>query len=89
MSLRVENNNKFIRGKGKVREKIEQYLKSNYKLDEHNLKAEEYIFYVPYTTINDLEKTVYDIIQELSNEADLRNCFIEVDARCDELELMW
>lgn len=27
MGLRIENNNKFVRGKGKVRESIEQFLK--------------------------------------------------------------
>jgi Mg2+/Co2+ transporter CorB len=74
MFLRTENNNKFVRGKGKVRESIEQFLKDNYKME---IIVNEYIIYVPYTTVDALEKTVYEIFGELDSEADMRNCFIE------------
>jgi hypothetical protein len=87
MGLRIEkNNNKFVRGKRKVRESIEQFLKHNYKMETI---ANEYIIYVPYTTVDALEKTVYDILSELDSEADMRNCFIEADVYCDELGLTW
>jgi DNA invertase Pin-like site-specific DNA recombinase len=86
MHLRIENNNKFVRGKGKVRKSIEQYLTYYYKME---IMANEYILYVSYTTIEELEKTVYDILRELDSEADMRNCFIEVDTYCDELGLKW
>jgi predicted DNA-binding protein YlxM (UPF0122 family) len=86
MGLRIENNNKFVRGKGKVRENIEQFLKDNYKME---LTANEYIVYVPYTTVDALEKTVYDILGVLDSEDDMRNCFIEADVYCDELGLTW
>jgi DNA invertase Pin-like site-specific DNA recombinase len=86
MHLRVENNSKFTRGKGKVRESIEQYLKLNYKMEN---ASGEYVFYVPYVTVDDLEKKVDDIIREMDNEADLKNCFIEVDVYCEELGLRW
>jgi len=88
MYLRIENNNKFVRGKGKTKEWVEQYLKYYYKL-EHAPVNGDYIFYVPYTTIESLKDEVYDIIQEISNEADYRNGFIEFDAACEELELYW
>ncbi|CEG33155.1 hypothetical protein [Bacillus massiliglaciei] len=48
--------------------------------------ANEYIIYIPYTTVDALEKTVYDILGELDNEADMRNCFIEAEVYCDELD---
>ncbi|EJQ92767.1 recombinase family protein (plasmid) [Bacillus mycoides] len=86
MGLRIESNNKFVRGKGKVRESIEQFLKVNYKME---IIANEYIIYVPYTSVAALEKTVYDILGELDSEADMRNCFIEADVYCDELGLTW
>ncbi|QOS98358.1 recombinase family protein [Brevibacterium sp. JNUCC-42] len=86
MCLRIENNNKFVREKGKVRESIEQYLKHYYQME---IITNEYIIYVPYTTIEELKKTMYDILSELDSEADMRNCFIEVDAYCDELGLTW
>ena len=89
MWLRVENNNKFVRGKTKVREAIERYLRFNYKMEKQDIKGCEYIFYVPYKGLNDLEKTVYDAIGEMAMEADFRNCFIECDVRCDELGLSW
>ncbi|TYR81547.1 recombinase family protein [Priestia megaterium] len=84
MGLRIENNNKFVRGKGKVRESIEQFLKDHYNME---IIDNEYIIYVPYTTVDDLEKTVYDILKEMDSEADMRNCFIEADVYCDELGL--
>ncbi|WP_081415119.1 recombinase family protein [Ectobacillus panaciterrae] len=86
MWLRIENNNKFVRSKGKVRESIEHFLKDNYKME---IIANEYIIYVPYTTVDELEKTVYNILSELNSEADMRNCFIEADVYCDELGLTW
>ncbi|USK32105.1 recombinase family protein [Bacillus sp. F19] len=86
MGLRIENNNKFVGGKGKVRESIEQFLKHHYKME---IIANEYIIYVPYTTIDALKKAVYDILGELDSEADMRNCFIEADVYCDELGLTW
>lgn len=86
MGLRIENNNKFVHGKGRVRESIEQFLKDHYKME---IIANEYIIYIPYTTVDDLEKTVYDILKVMDSEADMRNCFIEADVYCDELGLTW
>jgi len=86
MRLQIENNNKFVRGKGTVRKRIEQYLTYFYKME---IIANEYIIYVPYTTIEELKKAVYDILGELDSEADMRNCFIEADTYCDELGLTW
>lgn len=87
MWLRVENNNKYIRGKKKVRESIEQYLEYYYKLEHPDPKSWEYEFYVPYNSVDKLEKTVDDVIFYMDNEADLRNCFIEFDINCEELGL--
>ncbi|WP_172424026.1 recombinase family protein [Paenibacillus larvae] len=86
MGLRVENNSKFVRGKGKVREIIEHDLRYRFKM---KIDKGEYVLYIHYTTVEALEKIVYDIIEEMSLEADLRNCFIEVDAHCDKLGLKW
>lgn len=73
-------------GVRKVRESIEQFLKDNYKME---ILANEYIIYVPYTTVDAFEKTMYDILGELDSKADMRNCFIEADVYCDELGLTW
>ena len=87
MYLRVENNNKYVRGRKKAKETIEQYLRYYYKL-EYPVK-DDYIFYVPYTTVDGLTDKVYEILREIENEADLRNCFTEADVQCDELGLTW
>lgn len=86
MLLRVENNNKFVQGKGKVRKNIESFLISQYYMEQ---RSGEYIFYVPYNTLSDLEKKVDSIIREIGFEANLQNCFTELDVYCDELELQW
>ncbi|WP_254906363.1 hypothetical protein [Bacillus thuringiensis] len=49
----------------------------------------EYVCYVPYKDVDDLTKQVEDIIYEIASDANRRNCFIEVDTYCDELELYW
>ncbi|GGE27670.1 hypothetical protein GCM10011571_32340 [Marinithermofilum abyssi] len=89
MWLRVENNNKYVRGKKKVRESIEQLLRSEYNLRQAHSNSWEYEFDVTYTTVEELKIRVDDIINTMSLEADLNNCFIECDIRCDELDLTW
>jgi DNA invertase Pin-like site-specific DNA recombinase len=87
--LRIENNNKFVRGKKKTRENIENYLSFYYTMNKPDPQQNDYIFFVKYTTIDNLDNTVYEILRDLENEADLNNCFIEADARCEKLELSW
>ena len=87
MYLRIENNSKFVRGKKKVKEETEQYLKAHYNLECP--VVDDYIFYVPYATVNGLTEEVYEILREIDNIADMRNCFIETDVSCEELGLNW
>jgi len=50
LCLQVENNSKFVRGKSKVRNEIEQFILSQFameKLDKHNCR---YILSIPYTS---------------------------------------
>lgn len=80
LCLQVENNSKFVRGKGKVRDEIEQFILSHFameKLDKHNCR---YILSIPYTSDEELDRIIYDeILAEAEHTADLRNCFIEAD----------
>ncbi len=87
--LRVENNSKFVRGKTKVRKNIESYLKHYYNMKKLDPKGWEYILYIKYKTIEDLENTVYKMLNECEQEADLHNGFTEADTRCEELDLSW
>ncbi|MGR6001840.1 recombinase family protein [Bacillus cereus] len=87
MWLRIENNNKFVRGKSKVRKEVEQYLQYDFNMEMNS--SNEYVFFVPYKDREDLTKQVEDIICEIANTADWRNCFIEAETYCDELDLYW
>lgn len=87
MWLRIENNSKFVRGKSKVRKEVEQYLRYYFNMEVNS--SGEYVFYVPYKDIDDLTKQVEDIICEIANDAYRRNCFIEANTSCDELDLYW
>jgi len=89
LHLRVENNSKFVRGKNKTRSEIEDYLSYHYNMEKPDPDGWEYIFFVKYKTIEELEKEVYDILAECETMADLRNGFIEADTRCEELDLSW
>ncbi|WP_414755909.1 hypothetical protein [Anabaena sp. CCY 9910] len=78
--LRVENNNKFIRRKKKVREHIERFCLSFYNAQKTTPNSHEYILTIPYENDEDLDKQVWDLIQEMDSHADMDCCFIEIDA---------
>ncbi len=79
--LRVENNSKFVRGKGKVREEIERYILRQYAMEKHP-NGVDYTLTIPYETDEQLERIIYrDILQEAASTADARYCFIEADVR--------
>ncbi len=79
--LRVENNSKFVRGKGKVRDEIERYILSQYQMEKHP-NGVEYTLTIPYETDEQLEQIIYrDILREADSTADARYCFIEADVQ--------
>lgn len=79
--LRVENNNKFVRGKGRVRDEIERYILSQYQMEKHP-NGVEYTLTIPYETEAQLEQIIYrDILREADSLADARYCFLEADVR--------
>lgn len=88
LNVTVENNNKFVRGKKKSIERIEDDLKY-YELKKLPNGQWDYLIYVEYETKEDLENTVYDILSEMSSTADYRNCFVEAEAHCKELDMWW
>jgi len=75
--LQVENNSKFVRGKGKSRQHIEDYCLSEYNARKLEKDGWEYELTFQYTDDEDLERQIYDLSAEMSQEADLRNGFVE------------
>lgn len=75
--LQVENNSKFVRGKGKSRQHIEDYCLTEYSAKKLEKDGWEYELTLQYTDDEDLEKQIYDLAAEMSREAYLRNGFVE------------
>lgn len=79
--LRVERNNKYVRGKTKARESIERLVLQQYAMQKPDPKGWDYLLSIPYQTDEELDELVYDLIREAASTAEMYNCFIEVDAR--------
>lgn len=89
--LRVENNSKFVRGKKKAREEIEDWVLRRYGLRATDEGGPEYLLTIPYTTDEELDRIIYDDIwREADSIADARHCFVEGDTvSLDDPERSW
>jgi hypothetical protein len=88
--LRVENNNKFVRGKKKAREEIEQFVLSRYGMEKDRDDGCEYTLTIPYETDQELDSVIDDILAVADRIADQRHCFIEGDATSvDDPDRSW
>src|SRR6476660_9557212 len=89
--LRVENNNKYIRRKKKVRQEIEDRVLSRYQMKKDRPDGWEYELSIPYETDEDLDATIYDeILHEAHWIAEDRHCFIEADlVAADDPSRIW
>ncbi len=79
--LRVENNNKFVRGKTKARAWIEDSVLRRYAMYKPDVNRSDYILTFTYDTDADLDATIYDLLREADQIADLHHCFTEADVR--------
>jgi DNA invertase Pin-like site-specific DNA recombinase len=73
--LRVENGSKFTRGRTKAIQDIESYCLHQHKMKK--LRDGEYELIISYRDNTHLDRLAGDLLQEIHNEADLRNCFAE------------
>jgi hypothetical protein len=89
--LRVENNNKFIRGKKKVRQEIEDRVLSRYQMKKDRPDGWEYELSITYETDEDLDAAIYDeILHEATWIAESHHCFIETDiVAADDPDRSW
>jgi len=88
-SLMVENNSKFVRGKTKAREYIEENWTAHYDMTKPEKNGWDYILKVPYTSMEELEDTVYEIMSEAQSTADVNNCFVEISVVHKESGQYW
>jgi hypothetical protein len=88
--LRVENNSKFVRGKTKVRSQIETQILHQHAMVREHRAGWDYTLTIRYHTDEELDKIIYDMLDEASFIADLSNCFIESDVTAlDGSERSW
>ncbi len=89
--LTVENNSKFVRGKGKSREDIEWDILRRYQMEKPHKDSHRYILTIPYETDEELDRIIYDdILGEAHRIADMRNGFVEADViSLDDPERSW
>ncbi|MNB83990.1 hypothetical protein PS726_04712 [Pseudomonas fluorescens] len=87
LRLAVENNSKFVRGRKRAKENIERYCLEPYGMKR--LESGNYELTIPYGSDDELDKTVYDLLTEIGQEADMRNCFIEAVAWEEGTERRW
>ncbi len=87
--LRVENNSKFVRGKGRSREEIERFVLSRYSMRKLRKDGWEYKLVIPYENDEDLDDIIYDMIQEMADIADSRHGFIEYDVVDMDSDRSW
>jgi DNA invertase Pin-like site-specific DNA recombinase len=91
LHLRVERNSKFVRGKKRVIEDIEDILERRYGMNW--LDNGDYRLLVPYGAPGCTDETLGGAIAELHREmafiADLRHCFIETDFHEPATDRSW
>jgi DNA invertase Pin-like site-specific DNA recombinase len=87
LTIRVENNSKFVRGKKRARESIERFQLRLYHGKQR--PSGDYELKVPCRTDEDLDATMEELFQEIAREADLRNCFTETYASMEGSDRQW
>jgi DNA invertase Pin-like site-specific DNA recombinase len=89
--LTVENNSKFVRGKHKSREEIEEWVLRRYGMEKPHKDSHRYILTIPYQTDEELDHIIYeDILAEAHRIAALRHGFVEADVvSLDDPERSW
>jgi len=88
LRLRIENNNRHLRGKKRTIESIERFILPIYGETQH-LRANEYHMKISYRTDPDLDKLMDDLLREIAWEADRGNCFSESEACLEGTDRRW
>jgi integrase len=87
LTLRIENNSKFVRGKKRAIENIERWCLQEY--DAKRLASGEYELKVPYRADDELDETMDELLGDIAMEAGDRHCFSESEARLEGSDRSW
>lgn len=87
LTLRIENNSKFVRGKKRTIEHIESFYLDEY--DAQRRPNGEYELKVSYDSDDELDETVNELLSDIASDADDRHCFSESEARMEDADRHW
>lgn len=87
LHIRIERHSKFVRGMKKVREHIEWFHLPRYS--PKKITDGRYELNFTYETDADLDRQINELIDELHREADLHNCFAEIDIEEKSTDRWW
>lgn len=87
LTLRIENNSKFVRGKKRTLEHIESFYLNEY--DAKRRPSGEFELKIPYDGEEDLDSIVNELLSDIACDADDRHCFSESDARMEGTDRHW
>lgn len=87
LTLRIENNSKFVRGKKRTVEHIESFY-----LEEYGAKRRPnggYELKVPHDSDEELDDIINELLSDIACDADDRHCFSESDACMEGTDRQW
>lgn len=89
MSLVVENNSKFVRGKTQTLKNIELFCFPDYKAKKLKDNTWDYELTFQHTDDKDLEDQIYELANQMEHMADIRNGFTELEFYDPITEKTW
>ncbi|SFK00263.1 Site-specific recombinase XerD [Paraburkholderia megapolitana] len=87
LSLHIENNSKFVRGRTRVIGHIEHWILEDY--EARKISGNEYELKVPYETDDELGDLMAGLLDEIQAAADDRHCHSSSEARLAGSDRIW
>jgi DNA invertase Pin-like site-specific DNA recombinase len=87
LTLRIHNNSKSVRGKKRTIEFVESFYLQAYKAKRR--PNGDYELQVPYDTDQSLDDVVMQLLRDIANDAEDRQCFSESEARLEGTGRHW
>jgi hypothetical protein len=89
MFFDIENNNSFVRGKSRSLKDIEYWVFSQHDIKTIDKDGGRYEITLEYTTYEDLDEQLEELVREADSIADGRHCFTEFDFYTFDGERSW
>ena len=87
LTLRIENNSKFVRGKKRTILHVESFCLDQYEAERR--PNGEYVLKIPYDTDEELDEAVNELLTDIASGADDQHCLSESEARMEGTDRHW